>query len=1142
MSREERQALLHEGSGSAVMSAYVEITFDNSDNRFPTGNKEVVIRRTIGLKKDEYSVDKKSSSKSDVTNLLESAGFSRSNPYYIVPQGRIMALTNAKDAERLNLLKEVAGTKVYETRRAESLKVMNETTAKREKIAEYLSFIDERLGELEEEMEELKEYTEKDREKRCMDFTIYDRELHDINAAIEELELERAQLISLAEDRIAAYGKLEETAGSLEKEIGELCERADFLELEKGQLDQDLQELVKYRAYSELRLQEMQRNKSRLVETRKDQKSALDSISALIAERNQELATLTPQYESLSSEEQALRIQVTDLEAKQQRLHLKQGRSANFSSKKEQDKWLQNEIRAIENTLMERTLAFNDLATDVDDVKTQKSEITNQISQLRTELNQLSSRYKQLKTSQFQAESERDRLMDERKTLWRDESKIDFALDKSKESLANAERLVSETMSRDMSLGLAAVRRIARNMSLTGVYGTLSDLIEIDDKFKLALEVTAGNSLFHVVVDSDETASKVMEQLSRERSGRATFMPLSRLSPPQYQYPDSDEVIPLIQKIKCDPQFEPAISQVFGKTLICMNVESAQQYAHSHNLNTITLHGDRIDNKGIITGGFHDTRKSRIDSVRALRAVREELAERESQSSTIKSLIKRKDQEITGAIDAVNKAKARVEASSHAVDEINDKLRSLVGQEAQLDDLLTTRSRSLRELESDIKSLNDQKISYQQDLQTPFNNSLSTQEQNELTAIKESLPDLKEKLHSLSGLRAQLEQRKALLQTELQQNLYVRRDQLKYQDLEIDDLEYDNSGKDIDGELENLTVQIDQITARVASIDSELEELTSNKQTRENELSKAKDEIRRAGAAIDRDQNKAERSVNKRTILWRRKEELQGKIRELGVLPEDAFVKYRDVDSQEIVKRLQAISESLRKFAHVNKKAVEQYNNFTRERESLLERQEDLEKSQKSIEELITTLDQRKDEAIERSFKQVSKGFAEIFEKLVPAGVGRLIMQRRTDTDEDVEMSDADEDSRHKSQVENYIGVSIRVSFNSKNDEQQRIEQLSGGQKSLCALTLIFAIQQSDPAPFYLFDEIDANLDTQYRTAVASLIKELSSSGQFICTTFRTEMLQVANQFYGVLFNNKMSTIVTITQEDAMSFIEGQKP
>ncbi|KAK5277930.1 Structural maintenance of chromosomes protein 3, partial [Exophiala xenobiotica] len=127
MGREERQALIHEGTGSAVMSAYVEIVFDNSDGRFPTGNDELILRRTIGLKKDEYSLDRKNATKQDVMQLLENAGFSRANPYYIVPQGRITRLTNMKDAERLDVLKSVAGTQQFVAKKEESQKIMSET-------------------------------------------------------------------------------------------------------------------------------------------------------------------------------------------------------------------------------------------------------------------------------------------------------------------------------------------------------------------------------------------------------------------------------------------------------------------------------------------------------------------------------------------------------------------------------------------------------------------------------------------------------------------------------------------------------------------------------------------------------------------------------------------------------------------------------------------------------------------------------------------------------------------------------------------------------------------------------------------------------------------------------------------------------
>ena len=166
----------------------------------------------------------------------------------------------------------------------------------------------------------------------------------------------------------------------------------------------------------------------------------------------------------------------------------------------------------------------------------------------------------------------------------------------------------------------------------------------------------------------------------------------------------------------------------------------------------------------------------------------------------------------------------------------------------------------------------------------------------------------------------------------------------------------------------------------------------------------------------------------------------------------------------------------------------------------------------------------------------------------MPAGRGRLVIQRRTDENandlDSSSSSDSEQEGREKGRIENYIGVGISVSFNSKHDEQQRIQQLSGGQKSLCALALVFAIQQCDPAPFYLFDEIDANLDAQYRTAVAELLQSISEgeqSGQFICTTFRPEMIQVAEKCYGVTYaSNKTSRIECVPRKDALGFVEGQ--
>lgn len=176
-------------------------------------------------------------------------------------------------------------------------------------------------------------------------------------------------------------------------------------------------------------------------------------------------------------------------------------------------------------------------------------------------------------------------------------------------------------------------------------------------------------------------------------------------------------------------------------------------------------------------------------------------------------------------------------------------------------------------------------------------------------------------------------------------------------------------------------------------------------------------------------------------------------------------------------------------------------------------------------------LEQRKVEVIQFTFKQVSRYFTEVFKKLVPAGKAKLVM-KTVQHEEGREMGPEDTNS------DNFTGIGIKISFTDSDAEMREMNQLSGGQKSLVALALIFAIQKCDPAPFYLFDEIDQALDAQHRKAVADMIHELSSEAQFITTTFRPELLEKAHKFYGVKFRNKVSHVECVSREVARDFVE----
>lgn len=397
------------------MSAYVEIIFDNSDERFPTGKPEVVLRRTIGIKKDEYTLDRKNATKADVMNLLESAGFSRSNPYYIVPQGRVTALTNMKDSERLTLLKEVAGTQVYEARRTESLKIMHETNSKRSKIDELLDFINERLSELEEEKDELRNYQEKDKERRCLEYTIYSREQQEISSFLENLESQRQTGVEDTDLNRDRFIQGEKGMAEIDAEIAECKQQIEFLKVDKSQLEDERREASKALAQVELQAKSLADNQSATQSSRARHDADLKSVRAAIKERQSELQELLPSFNSAKDREDDVKAKLNEAETSRQRLYAKQGRNSRFKNKSERDKWLQAEIK--DNRLSVSTVkgVMSQTKEDIAELEKDIKALGPEIEGLQQRIDGRGDAVHSVEEQVQHAKDERDRLMDERK-------------------------------------------------------------------------------------------------------------------------------------------------------------------------------------------------------------------------------------------------------------------------------------------------------------------------------------------------------------------------------------------------------------------------------------------------------------------------------------------------------------------------------------------------------------------------------------------------------------------------------------------------------------------------------------------------------------------------------------------------------
>lgn len=1138
---EDRGALLHEGAGHSVVSAFVEIIFDNSDNRIPVDKEEVRLRRTVASKKDEYYLDGKHVSKTEVMNLLESAGFSRSNPYYVVQQGKIASLTLMKDSERLDLLKEIGGTRVYEDRRRESLKIMQETANKRKQIDQVVRYLEERLRELDEEKEELKKYQQLDKQRRSLEYTILDHELNDARNELASMDDNRRQIserMSQADNEVV---ELRERVKSLEKEIKASTKGINETKSEKDDAEKKRTEALKVVSQIELDLRDL---KDRISSEKRAKDEAVRELNSMRKESEKsksELAQISKVHAAKLKEEEDISKSIMDREKRLSILYQKQGRATQFKNEAARDEWLRKEIHDLERVLLSNRKQESLLQDESQKLKDEINKLTNHIESRRSESSKLEAVLADKQKNHNDFTKQKNALQDERKSFWKEETSVTAEIDRLKEDLVKAQKSLDHATPGDIRRGLNSVSRIIRDHGIGGVFGPVLELVDCEEKFFTAVEVTAGNSLFHVVVENDDISTRIIQVLTREKGGRVTFIPLNRVHAPNVNVPQSSDFVPLLKKLKFRAEHRRAFEQVFGRTVICRDLETATRVARSNSLDCITLDGDQVAKKGGMTGGFYDSRRSRLKFVKVIRDNKAEIEKKTAHLENVGKKLKDIDKKITDLITKHQQMDAERDHAKSELEQFKADIASATKQKGSLEKALAKKEKSLANIRNQIEQIQSGIAMKNDEMGTELIDQLTLEERDLLSRLNPEITRLKEKFLSCKNSRIEIETRKEELENNLSTNLMRRQKELEAIISSADSKTLPVEVEAKEQELKESKRTLDEATTVLkANVDA------INAHTRQMEqLKKQRDDLKALEANLEQTvQDGAkdlEQLMSSRSTYLVKQDECMKKIRDLGSLPADAFETYKRKNKKQLQKLLYDCNEQLKQFSHVNQKALDQYVNFTEQREQLQRRRAELDAGDEKIRELISVLDQRKDESIERTFKGVARHFREVFSELVQGGHGYLVMMKKKDGDagDDDMDEDAPREADPEGRIEKYIGVKVKVSFTGKG-ETQSMKQLSGGQKTVVALTLIFAIQRCDPAPFYLFDEIDAALDPQYRTAVGSVVRRLAdlADTQFIATTFRPEILKVADKIYGVTHKNRVSFINVVSKEQAMDFIE----
>ena len=595
-------------------------------------------------------------------------------------------------------------------------------------------------------------------------------------------------------------------------------------------------------------------------------------------------------------------------------------------------------------------------------------------------------------------------------------------------------------------------------------------------------------------------------------------------------YPAGSDSIALIKQIKAKDGLSfdvmPIVKYIFGKSLLVRNQDVASRYAKEYKLHCVTPDGQMVYSGAyMMRAGFHDLKKEKIRIYAEYSTICMDLG---ICKEKLENLYKQKDHLLTqdsNLMRALQDTNNDRDKSSARLQEIKIQENSLKDQKITLQREITDLQNTQENYQKSLTGIEENISVTKAEMSRSEIGELTNPETKELENLIKEVQDYEEQHKKVSNSRIKLE--REMQEYEQKFKFFLPERERKLEEF-ISDCTLALESKDqaeVEDDFKQITKVIENCEISMQKNNQDLMDLNLQNRDFLDKIKGLKESQQTIFHEINEIQTEIEKISMKMMNLMENKENYIKKMGSLGSLPAEEHERFKSEHSETLMKLLEENSNVIKKYQHVNKRALEQYTKYTEKLESLNEKIADLEKSENSIKDLLTHLENIKDEAIVRTFRSVAQHFSEIFHEIVPQGKGRLKMVKGEGLG-----------------VEKYVGVNISVAFSRSEDALYKMQQLSGGQKTAVAIALIIAIQRADPAPFYLFDELDAALDSQLRNSLAAVICRSSEKAQFIMTTFKPELCKNASKLFEVKFKNKASTIRQIDRAKALEVIQQAEP
>lgn len=1105
----------------------VSLVFDNDDHALAMEAAEVMVtRRVYRNGESEYYLNRTACRLKDVVDLFRDTGIGKEG-YSIIGQGRIDEILSRKSEDRRQVFEEAAGIVKFKARKEEADKKLQRTLENLERVDDILDELTKRLKPLEEQSRNARVYLELSTELKDLDLNLFLIRSDRARARLSELESELLTVQTILADTESALTDKTTRRDETQNRIDQLEEAITKARTELMECAEHVHESQKKLSALQSRRETRSENRQRIV---REQEEAQERLAEIEKDHVRIQADVEKQHSLIADAEQILRATQEAAEKAQ-------------AKEKEADAALEAQKAAVIDQMNRLSDVRNDktrlntmqaqMETRLTEIEESSGALQEQEAALREALTAVE---KQMETENQHQQQCQEKLAQARQAS--DEADAAYAnlrADVEKQSAdmqaAASRHNVLTEMTRDMEGYNMAVRRAmtyAKQRGLTGVKGVLAQLMTVPQAYETAIDMALGAAQQNIVTDTEETAKELINYLRQNRLGRATFLPMSAIRG-KTLYGNERNALKLpgclgvaSELVQCAPEYRGIVENLLGRTVIADNLDHGIPImrAGNHAFRLVTLEGDVMHSGGSMTGGSAQSKVSNLLSrerelkelTAKLQTGRAELDKCRQELTQRQQTAQEKRQKVSDAVNALHQQEIAVAREQARRESVSADLNTHLQRMQETEQARVQLHQSLEDIRQQLETIEHQRTGAQGDQSAMEQKTIEMQnalvkaraeasaENDRLMVRTLQLSDLRHGLSDLERDEAHAQQDQAQILREKE-----RREQLLHEMDELDTVDENEMKRE---EAESARRQKEQL--RQESAAQAIEQRRSQAQS---DLRDILSDMENLHEAYNRDSEKLHKTELAKARIEGDQKNLQNRIWDTYKLTYAGAEEFRRTpfDEKESDRRAAELQGQIRALGTVNVGAVEEYAETKARVDDLTTQQQDLKRAEMDLRELIERLLIQMRSTFVENFSKMQGYFAETFTRLFGGGHAEL------------KLMDPDDP----------LNCGIEVNAQPPGKKLQLLSLLSGGERALTAIAILFAMLKLKPTPFCILDEIEAALDDANIGYYADYLKEYSKGTQFIVVTHRKGTMERCNSLFGVAMEEQgVSRMVSVSLQD----------